>query len=86
LPGLLAWLLRGARERNRSKKRERDPYRAFVIGPDGLAIGSHTILSDHDNGALEQATQLQGELPIELWFGSRKVADIPAISLSREPP
>jgi hypothetical protein len=49
-----------------------DPYRAFVIGLDGLAIAGH------DDEALEKAMQLQGELRIELWCGTRKVADVPA--------
>jgi hypothetical protein len=59
-----------------SKKREPDAYRAFVIGPDGLAVAVHAIVADYDGEALENATRLQGK--IELWCGSRKVAEIPA--------
>jgi hypothetical protein len=81
LAGLLGWLLNAARilgQHSRPKKREPDSYRAFIIGPDGLAIAVHTVVASYDAEALERATQLQGELPIELWCGSRKVADIPA--------
>jgi hypothetical protein len=49
-----------------------------VIGPDGLAIVVHQITADYDAEALERAMQFQGEFPIELWSGSRKVANIPA--------
>jgi hypothetical protein len=55
-----------------------EPYRAFVIGPDGLAIAVHSIVAGYDHEALEKAMQLQGELRIELWCGTRKVADVPA--------
>jgi hypothetical protein len=55
-----------------------DPYRAFVIGLDGLAIAVHSIIAGHDDEALEKAMQLQGELRIELWCGTPKVADVPA--------
>jgi hypothetical protein len=61
---------------NRSRKPEPDPYRAFVIGPDQLAIAVHSIVADYDGVAIEKARQLQNELRIELWCGSRKVADI----------
>jgi hypothetical protein len=63
---------------NRSRKTEPDPYRAFVIGPDQLAIAVHSITADYDGMAIEKARRLQIELRIELWCGSRKVADIPA--------
>jgi hypothetical protein len=33
-------------------------------------------VASHDAEALEKAMQLQGELRIELWCGSRKVGDI----------
>jgi hypothetical protein len=49
-----------------------------VIDPDGLAVAAHAIVADYDGEALEKATQLQGKLRIELWCGSRKVAEIPA--------
>jgi hypothetical protein len=65
-------------DRNRPRKLEPDPYRAFVIGPDGLAIAMHSIVAGNDAEALEKAMQLQGELRIELWCGSRKIGDIPA--------
>jgi hypothetical protein len=38
----------------------------------------HEIVADYDSEALEKAMRLQGELRIELWRGSRKVADVPA--------
>jgi hypothetical protein len=63
---------------NRSKKVEPEPYRAFVIGSDGLAIAVHLVVADCDGIALEKAMQLQGALPIELWHGSRKAGDVPA--------
>jgi hypothetical protein len=81
LPGLFAWLLRAARIiglGDRPNKRQPNPYRAFVIGPDGLAIAMHSIVAGYDDEALEKATRLQGELRIELWCGTRKVADVPA--------
>jgi hypothetical protein len=56
-----------------------DSYRAFVIGPDGLAITMHVIVADSDSEALGKATQFQGERHVELWCGSRKVADVQAI-------
>jgi hypothetical protein len=68
-------------ERNRPRKLEPDPYRAFVIGPDGLAIAMHSIVAGYDDEALEKATRLRGELRIELWCGSRKIGDIPAITV-----
>jgi hypothetical protein len=38
----------------------------------------HAIVAGHDEEALEKATRLQSELRIELWCGTRKVADVPA--------
>jgi hypothetical protein len=75
---LLAWLVRIFGEPNRPRKSELDPYRAFVIGPEGLAIAMHSIVAGYDGEAVEKATQLQGELRIELWCGTRKVADVSA--------
>jgi hypothetical protein len=57
------------------RKLEPEPYRAFIIGPNGLAIAVCAIVAGFDHEALEKAMQLQGELRIELWCGSRKVAD-----------
>jgi hypothetical protein len=37
----------------------------------------HSIVAGYDDEALEKAMQLQGELRIELWCGTRKVADVP---------
>ena len=58
-------------------KREPDSYRAFVIGPDELAIAEHVIAADSDDTALGKAMLLQGQHRIELWCGSRKVGDVP---------
>jgi hypothetical protein len=83
LPGLLSWLLRAARaigQLNRPKKREPNPYQAFVIGPDGYAISMHVIAADGDTEAVGAVMQLQGDLRIGLWCGSRKVGDVPAIA------
>jgi hypothetical protein len=80
LPGLFAWLVRSARLIsliNRPRKRQPDPYRAFAIGPDEFVIPVHLIVADYDDQALDKVMQLQGELRIELWCGSRKLADIP---------
>jgi hypothetical protein len=41
-----------------------NPYRAFVIGTDGLAIAMHSIVAGYDDEALEKATRLQGALRI----------------------
>ena len=49
-----------------------------MIGPDGLAIAVHVIVAGYDHEALEKAMQLQCELRIELWCGTRKVADVPS--------
>jgi hypothetical protein len=54
-----------------------NPYRAFVIGTDGLAIPMHSIVTGYDE-ALEKATRLHGALRIKLWCGTRKVADVPS--------
>jgi hypothetical protein len=35
-------------------------------------------VAGYDDEALEKAMQLQGELRIELWCGTRKVADVPS--------
>jgi hypothetical protein len=78
VPGVVAWLAQVFGQLNRSRKREPDPYRAFVIGPDQFAIAVHCIAADYDGMAIERARQLQGDVRIELWCGSRKVADIPA--------
>ena len=75
---MLAWLVRIFGWRNRRRNLEPDPYRAFVIGLDGLAIAVHSIIAGHDDEALEKAMQLQGELRIELWCGTRKVAEVPS--------
>jgi hypothetical protein len=75
---LLAWLVRIFGGRNRPRNLQPDPYRAFVIGLDGLAVAVHSIIAGHDDEALEKTMQLRGELRIELWYGSRKVADVPA--------
>ena len=75
---MLAWIVRIFGERNRPRKLEPDPYRAFVIGTDGLAIAMHSIVAGYDDEALEKVTRLQGELRIELWCGTRKVADVSA--------
>jgi hypothetical protein len=72
------WLRQIKRAFSAPRKREPDPYRAFVIGTEGLAIAMHEIVADYDREALEKATQFQGELRIELWHGSRKVGDVPA--------
>jgi hypothetical protein len=72
------WLRRIKRAFGAPRKREPDPYRAFVIGPNGLAITMHEIVADYDSEALEKAMRFQGELRIELWRGARKVADVPA--------
>ena len=78
LPGLLAWGVRIIGQLSRPRKPDPDPYRAFVIGPDRLAIAVHIIVADHDGLAIEKARALEGGLRVELWCGSRKVADIPA--------
>jgi hypothetical protein len=72
LPGLLAWGVRLFGQLNRPRKPEPDPYRAFVIGPDGLAVAVRIIAADYDD------MQLQGQHRIKLWCRSRKVGDVPA--------
>jgi hypothetical protein len=41
------------------------------------ADGHRHVDRGHDDEALEKAMQLQGELRVELWCGTRKVADVP---------
>jgi hypothetical protein len=55
-------------------------YCAFAIGPEELAIAVHDLNVKDDVAALEKATPLfhDGIKRIEVWCGSRKVADIPA--------
>jgi hypothetical protein len=78
------WLRRAQRAFGDPRKREPDPYRAFVIGPNGLAIAMQIVVADYDSEALGKAMQFQGERRIELWCGSRKVADIPAAPKAEE--
>ena len=54
-------------------------YCAFAIGPEQLAIAVHDLNVEDDEAALEKATPLfhDGLKRIEVWCGSRKVADIP---------
>jgi hypothetical protein len=73
LPDWLAGIFGG-----RNLPRKLEPYRAYVIGPNGLAIAVHSIVASYDDEASEKAMQLQGELRIELWCGKRKVADVPS--------
>jgi hypothetical protein len=42
------------------------------------------VVADYDSEALGKAMQFQGERRIELWCGSRKVADIPAAPKAEE--
>ena len=74
----MAWGVRIFGQLNRPRKPEPGPYRAFVIGPDKLAIAMHVVAADYDDKALEKAMPLQGQHRIELWRGSRKVGDVPA--------
>jgi hypothetical protein len=55
-----------------------NPYRAFVIRTDGLAIAMHSIVAGYDDEALEKATRLQGALRIKLCA----VADVLGVRLS----
>jgi hypothetical protein len=85
MSGLMTWLLRAAAAFRQSRrlsisKREVDWYRAFTIGADGLAISAHVVAADCDSEALGAVMQLQGELRLELWCGSRKVADVPPVA------
>jgi hypothetical protein len=61
-----------------NRPRKLEPYQAFVIGPNQLAIAVHVIAANYDDMALEKAMQLQRQHRIELWCGSRKVGDVPA--------
>jgi hypothetical protein len=57
-------------------------YCAFAIGPEELAIAVHDLNVEDDVAALAKAGPLfhDGIKRIEVWCGSRKVADIPATS------
>ena len=54
-------------------------YRAFSIGPEFLAIGVLELDVLDDEDALKKASPIfnDGLKRVEVWFGSRKVGDIP---------
>jgi hypothetical protein len=54
-------------------------YLAFSIGPEVLAVDVHELDAQNDEDALKRAAPLfhEGLSRIEVWCGSRKVADIP---------
>jgi hypothetical protein len=65
-----------------SLRRESDAasaYLAYGIGPDVLAVTVHDLTAQNDKDALQEAAPLfhEGLKRIEVWCGSRKVADIP---------
>jgi hypothetical protein len=71
--------------RKLSRRRESAPpsvYIAFSIGPEELAISVRELDAESDEDALKKATPLfhDGLKHIEVWCGSRKVADIPPSS------
>jgi hypothetical protein len=79
---VINWLVRLVRTvglSNRPDQRS-DPYRAFVIGPDGLAVAVHAVAAHDDGEALKRTALLKDGVRIELWRGTRKVGDIPAKS------
>jgi hypothetical protein len=55
-------------------------YFAYSIGPEMLAIVVRELEAQNDEAALSEATPLfhDGLKRIEIWCGSRKVADIPS--------
>jgi hypothetical protein len=56
-------------------------YSAFAIGPEELAISAHELEVQDDVAALQKASLIlhRGIKRIEVWCGSRKVGDIPAM-------
>jgi hypothetical protein len=54
-------------------------YLAFSIGPEVLAVGVRELDVQNDEDALKKAAPFfhDGLKRIEVWCGSRKVADIP---------
>jgi hypothetical protein len=55
-------------------------YRAFSIGPEWLAIGVRELDVSDDEDALKKASPIfnDGLKRVEVWFGSRKVGEIPS--------
>ena len=51
-------------------------YRAYTVGSDGHFIGFKMLECADDAEAIEQATQLLGPHPIELWSGARLVTQL----------
>ena len=52
-------------------------YRAYTVGSDGHFIGFEPIVCANDDEATEQAKRLLDGHDIELWNGTRLVAQLP---------
>jgi hypothetical protein len=51
-------------------------YRAYVVGPDGHFLRSHTFVAVTDNAAFEHARNLVDGHDVALWSGARFVAKL----------
>jgi hypothetical protein len=51
-------------------------YRAYVVGPDGHFIGTHSFVAEHDDAAFEHARRWIDVYDVELWSGARLVAKL----------
>lgn len=55
-------------------------YRLYMLsGANGRFVGFEEIEAADDSEALRLAEPFQGDKPLELWCGSRKVRSIPAL-------
>jgi hypothetical protein len=48
-------------------------YRAYTVGLDGHFVGFEPLVCADDAEAIDRATQLVSDRPIELWSGDRFV-------------
>jgi hypothetical protein len=55
-------------------------YRAYMVGPDGHFVGYEPFICADDAEAIERATRLAKQYPVELWCGPKLVISIPKLT------
>lgn len=55
-----------------------EDYMAYLLGPDGLIAARIDLVCADESAAKDRAQELAGEHAVELWQGSRKIAEYPA--------
>jgi hypothetical protein len=58
-------------------------YRAYPVGRDGHFIGCEPVIAIDDSDATEKTKRLVDGHDVELWYGTRLVIRLQAISNSR---